>query len=135
MTRILGGISAGRTTVPGMVDLNTLVTMADLARGVHVNPLVVDYIMRIVNATRLATEVKLGASVRGALALTKLAMAWALTQRRTYVLPDDVAQIAIAVLGHRIILDPEAEFDGVTAVGVISQVLLDVPAPKENGTA
>jgi MoxR-like ATPase len=135
MTRILGGISAGRTTVPGMVDLNTLVTMADLSRGVHVNPLVVDYIMRIINATRLATEVRLGASVRGALALTKLAMTWALTQRRTYVLPDDVAKIAVAVLGHRIILDPEAEFDGVTAVGVISQVLLDVPAPKENGEA
>lgn len=134
MARILTG-GGVRAEVDGIVDLATLVTMTDLARDVYVNPLVLDYLTRIVNATRLATEVRLGVSVRGALALSRLSRVWAISRGRTYVIPDDIAQLALPVLGHRIILDPEAEFDGVTAGGVVGQILLDVPAPKENGRA
>jgi len=133
--RILQGVAQAKKPVPGIVDPDTIVTMADIARGAYVNPLLFDYIMRIVGATRLASEVKLGVSVRGALALARLAMTWAVAHGRTFVTPDDVRQLAIPVLAHRLILVPEAEFDGVTAVGVVGQILLDVPAPAENGTA
>jgi len=133
--RILQGVAQAKKPVPGIVDPDTIVTMADIARGAYVNPLLFDYIMRIVNATRLASEVKLGVSVRGALALSRLAMTWAVAHGRTFVTPDDVRQLAIPALAHRLILVPEAEFDGVTAVGVVGQILLDVPAPAENGTA
>jgi MoxR-like ATPase len=51
------------------------------------------------------------------------------------VVPDDVRDLAIAVLAHRLVLEPEAEFDGVTAEQVVGQILLDVPQPQENGTA
>lgn len=135
LLRILGGIAGGKKTVDSIVELSTLVAMVELARGVYVNPLVFDYILRIINATRLATEVRLGVSVRGAIALSRLSMTWALAHGRTFVTPDDVAQLAIPALSHRIILEPEAEFDGVTAVDVMGQILLDVPAPKENGEA
>ncbi|AYF97742.1 AAA family ATPase [Protaetiibacter intestinalis] len=135
MTRILTGVAAGKTAVQGIVELETIVTMTDLARGVYANPLVIDYLMRIVNQTRLASEVRLGVSVRGALSFTKLALTWAVSRGRTYLLPDDVARVAIPALAHRIILDPEAEFDGVTAEQVVGKILVDVPAPKENGTA
>jgi MoxR-like ATPase len=135
MQQILAGTADGKKTVPGIVDLATLLAMSEMSRGVFVNPLVYDYITRLVNATRMATEVRLGASVRGALSLARIVVAWALSRGRIYVVPDDVQRLAVAVLSHRIVLEPEAEFDGVTAEQVIGRILLDVPAPQENATA
>jgi len=133
--RILQGVVAAKAPVNGIVTTGTIVTMSELARGAYVNPLVFDYIMRIVNATRRASEVRLGVSVRGALALSRLAMTWAASRGRTYVTPDDVRQLASAAFSHRLILEPEAEFDGVTAIDVIGEILLDVAPPAENGAA
>jgi MoxR-like ATPase len=62
--------------------------------------------------------------------LTKAAKTWALAHGRTYVTPDDVIALADVVLSHRIVLDPEAEFDGVTANQVIGQILMDVVPPS-----
>ncbi|HWL02516.1 MAG TPA: MoxR family ATPase [Microbacteriaceae bacterium] len=135
MLQILAGTSDGKKTVPGIVELETLLAMTEMSRGVYVNPLVYDYINRIVNATRLATELRLGVSVRGAISLSRLVVAWALSRGRIYVTPDDVQRLAVAALSHRVVLEPEAEFDGVTAEQVIGQILLDVPAPAENSTA
>ena len=135
MQRILAGTGDARRTVPGIVELQTLLAMTELSRGVYVNPLVYDYITRLVNATRLATEVRLGVSVRGALSLSRLVVAWALARGRIYVTPDDVQRLAAPALAHRIVLEPGAEFDGVTAEPVIGQILLDVPAPPENAIA
>jgi MoxR-like ATPase len=133
--RILQGVVAAKQPVPGIVTTGTLVTMTELARGAYVNPLVFDYIMRIVNATRRASEVRLGVSVRGALALSRLAMTWAVAHGRTFVTPDDIRALAVPAFAHRLILEPEAEFDGVTAIDVIGQILLDVVPPAENGAA
>jgi MoxR-like ATPase len=133
--RILQGAAGGQKEVPGIVDPGTLVTMQEVARTVYVNPLVSDYIMRIVDATRRASEARLGVSVRGAISLARLATTWAAARGRTFVTPDDVRDLAVPALAHRIILEPEAEFDGVTAIDVIGQVLLDVPTPTENGAA
>ena len=105
--------------------------MAELARDVYVNPLVLDYIARLVDATRSADQVRLGVSIRGALALTKATKTRAASQGRTYATPDDVKALAVAVLSHRLILQPEAEFDGVTAEAIIGQVLLDVEPPTQ----
>jgi len=131
--RILEGSGEMRREVPGVVSPQTLTAMSDLAKDVYHNPLVLDYIARIVTATRAATEVRLGASVRGALALTRGAKTWAAAHGRTFVVPDDIKLLAEPVLAHRLILDPEAEFDGVTANAVIGQILLDVepPSPRD----
>lgn len=133
--RILQAVGAPKPNLDGIVGTDTIVAMTELSRGVYVNPLVSDYIMRLVDATRRATEVRLGVSVRGAIALSRLAMTWAAAAGRTYATPDDVRELAVATLAHRLVLEPEAEFDGVTAVAVINQILLDVPAPRENGVA
>ena len=117
-----------------VMNTSTLVQLQDFARAVYVSPLIVDYITRLVEATRLASEVRLGASVRGAIALQRMACAWALIEGRAYVVPADVKRLATAVLAHRLVLEPEAEFDGVTAEQIIAQILLDVPEPRENGT-
>lgn len=133
--RILQGATAQAPEVPAIVSPETIVTMSELSRTVFINPLIADYIMRIVDATRRASEARLGVSVRGAIALTRLVTTWAAAHGRTYVTPDDVRDLAVAALAHRIVLEPEAEFDGVTQVDVIGQVLLDVVPPAENGTA
>jgi len=109
-----------------------LLGMSDLARQAYVNPLLFDYISSIVEATRTATQVRMGASVRGARALTKAAKTWAVAHGRTYVTPDDVKLLAEPVLSHRLVLDAEAEFDGVTANAVVAQIVLDIVPPARN---
>jgi MoxR-like ATPase len=135
MLRILQGVANPRRDLTAVADTDVIVTMTGLAREVYVNPLVSDYIMRLVDATRRASEVRLGVSVRGAISLSRLSMAWAAAQGRSYVTPDDVREVAVPAMAHRMVLEPEAEFDGVTAVAVVSQILLDIAAPRENGAA
>lgn len=133
--RILDGGAVSTTDLRPVVTPQTMVSMADLARDVYVDALVLDYIARVVDATRTADQVRLGVSIRGALALTKAAKARAASQGRTYVTPDDVKTLAVAVLSHRLILHPEAEFAGVTPEAVIGQVLLEVAPPTQRETA
>lgn len=127
--RILDGAAAPIDELAPIITPGALAGMAELAAEVYVDALVLDYIARLVDATRSADEVRLGVSIRGALALTRAARATAASLSRTYVTPDDVKRLAVAVLAHRLILHPEAEFDGVTAEAVIGQVLLDVAPP------
>ena len=127
--RILGRAAAPIDELAPVITPGALAGMAELATDVYVDALVLDYIARLVDATRSADEVRLGVSIRGALALTRASRAHAAAQGRTYVTPDDVKRLAVAVLAHRLILHPEAEFDGVTPEAVIGQVLLDVTPP------
>jgi MoxR-like ATPase len=125
------GTKAHETTVPHIVTSEVIVEMGQMCRTVHVDPTINDYVSRLVDATRSATEVRLGASVRGALALVRTAKTLAAATGRHYVIPDDIKILAEAVLAHRLILDPEAEFDGVTTSSVIGQILIETPPPSE----
>ena len=125
------GVKAHETTVPPIVTADAVLEMAQLARTVHVDPSVNDYVSRLVESTRGASEVRLGVSVRGALALVRAAKTLAAASGRHYVVPDDVKSLAEAVLSHRLVLDPEAEFDGVTASSVIGQLLLETAPPSD----
>jgi MoxR-like ATPase len=133
--RILDGAAVATADLPPIITPQALVGMADLAAAVYVDALVLDYIARLVDGTRAADEVRLGVSIRGALALTKASRSRAASQARAYVTPDDVKALAVSVLSHRLILQPEAEFDGVTQEAVIGQVLLDVAPPSRRETA
>ncbi|GAA2986353.1 MoxR-like ATPase [Microbacterium terrae] len=128
--RILDGAATATADLVPIITPQALVGMADLAAQVYVDALVLDYIARLVDSTRAADEVRLGASIRGALALTRATRTRAASQGRTYATPDDVKALAVPVLSHRLILHPEAEFDGVTQETVIGQVLLDVAPPS-----
>lgn len=135
MLRILQQHRGAQAPLEPVVTTAMVAQAQALVDRVHVSPLVADYAVQLVEATRRAREVRLGASVRGALALVRLATAWAAAAGRNYVTPDDVRDLALPALAHRLVLEPEAEFDGVTAEQVVGQVLLDVPVPQENGTA
>ena len=134
MMRILQQI-AGAPEVPAVMNVGTLSQLQQFSRAVSVSPLIASYVSELVEASRRAGEVRLGASVRGALSLVRMASAWALVSGRPYVTPDDVRELAIPVLAHRLVLEPEAEFEGVTAEAVIGRILIDTPVPQENGTA
>lgn len=131
--RILEGavVRAHDTILAPIASAEVIVEMGKLARTVHVDASINDYVARLVESTRSTTEVRLGASVRGALALIRTAKTQAAANGRHYVIPDDVKALAEPVLAHRLILDPEAEFDGVSASSVISQLLIETPPPRD----
>ena len=116
-------------------SLNTGITapavaqMADLAAGNHVEDSVLDYIGALVEATRESPDTRLGVSTRGAIAMTRVARVWAASRGRPYVLPDDIKELAEVVWAHRLVMDPDAEFSGATARGVITRALEETPAP------
>ncbi|GAA1614278.1 AAA family ATPase [Leucobacter chromiireducens] len=135
MLQILQQHRGTQEPVPAVVSTAMVAQAQAFVNRVYVSPLVADYAVQLVEGTRRASEVRLGASVRGALALVRIASAWAASQGRHYVTPDDVRDLALPALAHRLVLEPEAEFDGVTAEQVVGQVILDTPIPQENGTA
>lgn len=129
--RILESSGAASPDVRAVMTLQGVLEMIELAKGTFIDPLVLDYIVRLVEATRNAEQVRLGSSVRGALGLTRATKVWALAHGRDFVTPDDVKGLAEVCLAHRLVLDPEAEFEGVTAGAVIGQILLDTKPPTQ----
>ena len=92
--------------VGALIAGQAVTDMTRLAAGVHVDPAVLEYASRLVDATRRAPGVLLGVSVRGAMAYVRAAKTWAASAGRGFVIPDDIKELAVPVLEHRIILDP-----------------------------
>ena len=83
----------------------------------------------IVNATRSAEGVQLGASPRGSLALMKVAQALALFNNFEFVTPEQVQELAVSVLAHRLVMESQARFSGITAESVVENILKSVAVP------
>jgi MoxR-like ATPase len=105
----------------------------DAITHVHVAPALAEYIVDLVAETRTRTDLLVGVSPRGALALQRAARALAASEGREYAVPDDVRWLAPAVLEHRLILSPDAELHGVTQADVVRDVLARVPVPRAGG--
>jgi len=87
------------------------------------------YIVDIVGATRSAQGIKMGASPRASLTMMKVGQALALFDGLEFVTPDHVQELAVPVLAHRIIIDPQAHFSGRTAEVVVKETIESVPVP------
>ncbi len=87
------------------------------------------YIVDLVTATRSYQGVKLGASPRASLSLMKTAKAIALFDGGEFVTPEHIHEIAVHVMAHRMVMDPQARFSGATAEGVVEDILKSVPVP------
>ena len=109
--------------------------MADLAGEVHVDHAILAYISRIAEESRRSPSVKLGVSTRGCLALVRAVKTWALAHGRAYAVPDDVKGLVEPVLGHRMMLTPDAQFDGVTSEQIVAQILAQTAPPGARRTA
>jgi MoxR-like ATPase len=112
------------TAVIGPEDV---IHMQRLAEAVHVEEDIFDYVLGLAQFTRRHRRVYLGASPRASLALLLAAKARALLKGRDFVLPDDVKYLAPYVLGHRVLMTPEAELEGAQPITVIHEAVAQVP--------
>ncbi|HKZ99536.1 MAG TPA: MoxR family ATPase [Thermoplasmata archaeon] len=97
---------------------------------VHLDPAIEGYIVDVAAATRAHSQVEIGASPRGSLALLKLARARAALAARDFVTPDDVKAVAVPALAHRLVLKPDPWIRGVRTTAIVADVLAQVPVPK-----
>jgi MoxR-like ATPase len=111
-------------------DPDELVSLRSAVDRVHVEPVVVDYAVAIARATRDHRDLAFGASPRGTVAYVQMARAWALTAGRDFVTPDDVAELAVPCLAHRVVLSDQAWARGVRADDVITNTLQKIEAPS-----
>jgi MoxR-like ATPase len=116
-------------TIGQVVSANELLEAQEEVRHVHVDPLIKEYIVTLVNATRDYPDVYLGASPRGSLGLHRTGQALAAIRGRDYVLPDDVKDLASVVLAHRLIVSPSARIKNVDTRHVVEDILDSVPVP------
>ncbi|HEX9115100.1 MAG TPA: MoxR family ATPase [Anaerolineae bacterium] len=114
-------------TLEPVVDGGQLPLLAEQVWDVHVDDTVREYIVRLVNASRGHSDLLLGASPRGSLALYRAAQAWAALHGRSYVLPDDVKRLAPLTLAHRCLVQPESALRGRTSAAVVADLLAQVP--------
>ena len=112
-----------------VIDRHGLLSLQAAVEAVHVGPAVGRYMVALATATRESSEVEVGASPRGSLALLRLARARAALEGRDFVVPDDVKAVAVPALAHRLVLRPELWVRRVDAADVVQRVLDDVPAP------
>jgi len=115
------------TTIEQVVDGAHLLSLRRQTWEVHVDDTVRDYIVRLIHATRNHSDLALGASPRGSLALFKMAQALAALRGRDFVLPDDVKTLAVPTLVHRLIVRPESALRGYTAERILSDLLQKTP--------
>ncbi len=109
-----------------------ILTAQNEVRGVRVAAPVQQYIYDLIAATRSHRGLSLGASPRAGVSLLGAAQASAAIDGRDYATPDDVKDAAAFVLPHRLIVAPQAEIDGVTAVKVVREILESVAIPRED---
>jgi MoxR-like ATPase len=107
-----------------------VLAMRDSLEQVEISPDLLDYIVAIVGATRRDPQVQVGASPRGGLALVQLARGQALLSNRDYVVPDDIKQVAVPALAHRLTLRPELWVRQVSSDDVMAKLLSSVPTPR-----
>jgi len=123
--------SAGRSadSLTAVAEIEDVLAIQQLAESVHLDDSVADYLLALIRGTRQHPAILLGASPRAGVALASCARAYALLQRRMFVLPDDVKAVAPLVLGHRLHLRSEARMQGAAAASVLQDVLRQIQVP------
>jgi MoxR-like ATPase len=109
---------------------DTVVRFRQRVSQVRVEEGIVAYVQRLLAGTRRSPHLHLGVSPRGGIALLRTSQCLAAVRGRDFVVPDDIKEMALAVLRHRVILRPEAELEGLTVDRVISQILDGIPVPR-----
>jgi len=106
-----------------VMDAQSLLALQERVKNVEVEATVLDYIVRLVARTRVDSRLRLGASPRGALDLRRCAQALAFLKGRDHVRPNDVQQVAVSVLSHRLLVDLKARHSGLLGETVVGELL------------
>lgn len=116
-------------------DLKPCVTLADVlklrraAQDVRISEELKRYVVDLIGATRAANGVQLGASPRASIALMKTAQALALFDGLEFVAPEQIQELAVSVIAHRLVMEPQARFSGLTPRGVVEEVVGKIKVP------
>jgi MoxR-like ATPase len=105
------------------------ISLADEAKAIFVEESLNRYVVTLLRATRGDSRLYLGASPRAGIAILRVAKARALADGRSFLEPDDIKAVAVAVLGHRLILAPEARSTGLTGEQIVRETLDKTPVP------
>ncbi len=111
------------------VSMEDVLALKRSVKEVRISEELKRYVVDIVQATRSFSGVALGASPRASLSLMKIAQALALFDEKEFVAPEHIQEIAVPVIGHRMVMDPQARFSGKTSHGVIDEILKTIPVP------
>jgi len=131
---LLNQQSVSQTTL--LKNVEALVTPAQITEyrniisQVIIDPKLVEFIAKIVNETRSNSSLYLGASPRASLAILKSAKAHAAMMGRDFVTPEDIIEMAVPVMRHRIILTPEKEMEGLSADELINDIISKIEVPR-----
>ena len=117
-------------TVSVALNAEEIAKYREIVQQVRVDDPIVEYIAKIVNATRNHPSLFLGASTRASLALLRTAKAAAATSGRDFVIPEDVISMTAPILRHRIMLTPEKEMEGITADALIENIVKSLEIPR-----
>jgi MoxR-like ATPase len=117
-------------TLAPCVSIEDMLMVRRRAAAVRMSDELKRYAVDVVRATRAANGIQLGASPRASLALMKAAQALALSEGREFVIPEDVREMAVPVIAHRMVVEPQARFAGVTTAGLVEEILAKVPMPS-----
>jgi MoxR-like ATPase len=112
-----------------VVKAKEVLDAADTIKSVYLSQAIKRYITELTRRTRQTGDIYLGASPRGTLSLSRACQAYAALQGRDHVLPDDVKDLSIPVLAHRIIVGPEARLRELGADRIIQDIIHNIPAP------
>lgn len=113
-----------------VASFDDILAVRKLARAVQVSDPIKQYIVQLVRKTRQWPGVQLGASPRASLVLMKVAQAGALFEGRDFVTPDDVLEMVEPALCHRLSIEPQAKFSGVSPASVVREIIRQTPAPN-----
>jgi MoxR-like ATPase len=112
------------------VTMPEIMRLKNQVKQIRIGPEIKRYLVDIVNATRSAAGVQLGASPRASLTLMKVAQALALFDGQEFVTPENIQEIAVPVIAHRIVMEPQARFSGKTTESIVEEILKTIPVPS-----
>ncbi|SHJ42457.1 MoxR-like ATPase [Desulfatibacillum alkenivorans DSM 16219] len=111
------------------VGMEDVLTLRSQVKQVAISEELKRYIVDLVGATRREEGILMGASPRASLALMKVSQALALIDNQSFVSPDHIQEVAVSVIAHRMVMDPQARFSGQTTKAVVENILKRVPVP------
>ena len=124
-----GGKRTKASELTTILEPRQLIEMQKTVEDIHMNESIYTYIVKLMEATRDNSHIELGVSPRGTLSCVRMAKAWAFLNGRSYVVPEDVADIFLDVCKHRIVLNTKARISHVTPEAVLNEILSGVERP------
>jgi MoxR-like ATPase len=131
--RVLGGETGAAlsvSSVHAVMGPEDFAAIQALVSSLRTDPAVIDYAVRLCAATRSVPVLECGAGPRGSLALIRCARARALLEGRDFIIPDDIKELAVSVLAHRLTLSAEGELEGLSDIQIVENILASVEAPR-----